>query len=212
MLTTLRSSMTHRAQNSGLPVTTGREAAGDVATAIAVDSSGNVCVTGTSVGSGTGFDYVTVKYNSAGQQQWLARYDGLANGDDQAFAIDVDVAGNVYVTGDSLGSATSYDYATVKYDASGTEEWVARYNGPGSPWDSAHAIAVDGSGNVYVTGTSFVSRTSSAYATIKYSQSPPATPTPTPTATVTPTATPRPSPTPRLSPTPRPRQTPAPRL
>src|SRR4029077_8424787 len=122
----------------------------------------------------------TVKYNSAEQQQWVARYNGLANGSDQAFAIDVDGAGNVYVTGQSLGSATSYDYATVKYDASGAEDWVAHYDGPGSPWDSALAIAVDGSGNVYVTGTSFVSRTSSAYATIKYSQSPSGTPTPTP--------------------------------
>lgn len=32
--------------------------------------------------------------------------------------------------------------------------WVIRYNGPGDSTGLAHAVAVDGSGNVYVTGES----------------------------------------------------------
>jgi hypothetical protein len=136
--------------------------------AIAGDSSGNVYVTGGSNGLGTDLDYATIHYDSAGQQQWVARYNGPANGWDRAAAIARDSAGNVYVTGQSLGLGTDYDYATVKYDSAGQQQWVARYNGPGNGEDDANAIAVDGSGNVYVTGQSTGLGTGFDYATIKY--------------------------------------------
>jgi beta-propeller repeat-containing protein len=140
----------------------------DDAKAIAVDGSGNVYVTGFSLGAGTFNDYATVKYDSAGQEQWVARYNGPGNGEDDAVAIATDGAGNLYVTGQSLGLGTDYDYATVKYDSAGQEQWVARYNGPGNGEDDAVAIATDGAGNLYVTGQSLGAGTSSDYATIKY--------------------------------------------
>src|SRR2546430_1692201 len=65
-----------------------------------------------------------------GQEQWVARYNGPGNSVDEANSIAIDSAGNVYVTGKSFGSGTDYDYATVKYDSFGQEQWVARYNGP----------------------------------------------------------------------------------
>ncbi|MDZ7303928.1 MAG: SBBP repeat-containing protein [candidate division KSB1 bacterium] len=140
----------------------------DLATALAVDPSGNVYVTGWSWGSGTGDDYVTVKYSSAGIEQWVARYNGPADWDDKATALAVDVSGNVYVTGWSWGSAgTRKDYATVKYNSEGVEQWVARYKGPESDEDLAAALAIDASGNVYVTGQSgWV--TNFDYVTVKY--------------------------------------------
>jgi len=140
----------------------------DSARAIAVDSSGNVYVTGSSYGSGTSTDYATIKYNSAGVQQWVARYNGPGNNEDDATDIALDSSGNIYVTGWSIGSGTDfYDYATIKYNSSGVEEWVARYNGLGYE-DTANGIALDNSGNVYVTGLSYSSRTDRDYATIKY--------------------------------------------
>jgi hypothetical protein len=140
----------------------------DAAKAIAIDASGNVYVTGVSWDIGTGGDYATVKYDTNGNQLWVARYNGPENGDDETNAIAVDASGNVYVTGRSPGSGTDVDYATVKYDTDGAELWVARYNGPENDWDSANAIAVDAFGNVYVTGWSGGGETVDAYATVKY--------------------------------------------
>ncbi len=141
----------------------------DYATALAVDDSGNVYVTGWSTGSDTDRDYATIKYDSAGNQLWAERYNGPGNYDDWAYALAVDNSGNVYVTGESYDSGAAGDYATIKYDSSGSQLWVARYNGPGNAWDAAKDLVVDVLGNVYVTGDSVGSDTSHDYATIKYS-------------------------------------------
>ena len=140
----------------------------DSATAIAIDSSGNVYVTGGSVVSGLAPDYATIKYDATGQQQWVAYYNGPDNNADFAEAVAVDSSGNVYVTGESAGPGTYMDYATIKYNFSGQQQWVIRYDGPGHDLDRASGIAVNDSGNVYVTGWSWGAATSSDYATVKY--------------------------------------------
>ncbi|MGA2669657.1 MAG: SBBP repeat-containing protein [Ignavibacteria bacterium] len=144
---------------------------GGEATSLAVDGSGNVYVTGSSMGNGTGSDYATIKYNTNGIQQWVQRYNGPGNGNDEARSIAVDGSGNVYVSGESGGNATALDYATIKYNSSGVQMWVQRYNGPGNGDDVATSIAVDGSGNVYITGWSWGNGTSYDYATIRYDAS-----------------------------------------
>jgi uncharacterized delta-60 repeat protein len=141
------------------------------ASSIAIDSAGNVYVTGRSVGSGTGNDYATIKYNPTGVQQWVQRYNGPGNNTDAATSIAVDNSGNVYVTGFSVGSGTGNDYATIKYNSAGVEQWVQRYNGPGNSWDDASSVAIDSAGNVYVTGYSNGGGTGNDYATIKYNSS-----------------------------------------
>ena len=140
----------------------------DAAYAIAVDGSGNVYVTGRSWGSGTYFDYTTIKYYPNGDTAWVRRYNGPGNGLDWGDAIAVDGSGNIYVTGQSYGSGTDYDYSTIKYKPDGDTAWIRRYNGPGNSGDEARAIAVDSSGNVCVTGNSYGSGTYNDYATLKY--------------------------------------------
>ncbi len=140
----------------------------DQASALAVDSAGNLYVTGSSDGGSTGNDFTTVKYDASGTELWVVRYDGPAGGSDRATAMAMDGAGNLYVTGRSQGSGGDYDYATVKRDADGTELWVARYDGPAGSDDEATAIALDGMGNAYVTGASQGSGGDPDYATVKY--------------------------------------------
>ena len=59
--------------------------------------------------------YTTVKFDSNGNELWVARYIGPGHGPDFAAAVAVDSHGNVYVTGSSFGDGTGYDFATVKY-------------------------------------------------------------------------------------------------
>jgi hypothetical protein len=140
----------------------------DEAFALALDADGNVYVTGSSQGTTTDIDYATVKYDTDGNRLWVARYDGPVSGFDEARAVVVDGAGAAYVTGNSTGSGTRGDYATVKYNAEGQEVWVHRYDGPASRLDGAVALALDGLGGVAVTGGSAGSGTGTDYATIRY--------------------------------------------
>jgi uncharacterized delta-60 repeat protein len=138
--------------------------------ALATDAPGNVYVTGTIAPSSLP-DYVTYKFAPDGDQLWAASYDGPATGSDSPTSLTADAAGNVYVTGSSEGDGTSADFATIKYAPDGSELWVARYNGPRNSLDSAHALAVDASGNIYVTGESYRAVGEDTFydcATIKY--------------------------------------------
>lgn len=141
----------------------------DRAEDIAIDAGGNVYVTGIGLGASGNFDYITIKYNSVGAQQWKAEYNGPGNGLDDAHAIVLDAAGNVYVTGWSDGGATTgFDYATVKYNSSGAQQWATRYNNTTNGTDEAWDIGVDNAGNVYVTGTSDGAGSNSAATSVKY--------------------------------------------
>ncbi|MGZ8509343.1 MAG: SBBP repeat-containing protein, partial [Chitinophagaceae bacterium] len=144
----------------------------DQLNSMAVDKAGNVYVTGWSYYDSRS-DYTTIKYNEAGEQLWVARYNGPVSGFDDAFAMTVDASGNVYVTGASHGTAGRgdhlYDIATVKYNTEGVQQWVARYDGFSNE-DIGRSIAVDGLGNVFVTGYSINPRTGYDYVTIKYNK------------------------------------------
>jgi hypothetical protein len=83
---------------------------------VAADPRGNVFVTGYSFGPGSNYnyDYVTIGYASSGVPLWTNRYNGPANGPDQAAALAVDNSGNVFVTGSS-SNGTNVEFATIKY-------------------------------------------------------------------------------------------------
>ncbi|MGH2575376.1 MAG: T9SS type A sorting domain-containing protein, partial [Ignavibacteria bacterium] len=140
----------------------------DKAYAIAADLLGYTYVTGYSTGNGSGYDYATIKYDSYGDTVWVARYNGLGNGDDVALDIVVDNSGYIYVTGYSMGIGTGYDYATIKYNSDGDSLWVVRFDGEGHSEDKAYAITVDEIGEIHITGCVTGIGSGTDYCTIKY--------------------------------------------
>lgn len=130
----------------------------DQGNAIAVDASGNVYVAASSDGSNFMSDYLIIKYNSIGNIIWSKRYNGSANGIDEAVAIKVDASENVYVTGRSQSNGTGYDIVTLKYDTQGNLLWAAVFDGGNSGAnkdDTGYNLEVDIAGNVYVVGSSY---------------------------------------------------------
>jgi hypothetical protein len=141
-----------------------------VLASIAVDGSGNVYVAGTSYATwgspqrafGGNSDAFVAKLNSLGQLVWNTFLGG--NGWDYSGSIEVDGSGNVYVTGTSgetwgnpkQALSLGYNAHVAKLD-SGTGQlvWNTFYNEAARYvfFSSGYGIALDGNGNVYVTGT-----------------------------------------------------------
>jgi len=159
----------HREEMS-LPsfLASGGEATLDLAQDIAVDSEGNVYVTGYSYGLKTDFDFVTLKYDIQGNLVWADRYNGPANSTDFAQALEVDQEGNVYVAGHSNGIDTSLDATLIKYDKDGEKLWVARYDGPAKRDDWAYELRCDSIRRVVVAGYSFGQGTEHDYLVLTY--------------------------------------------
>jgi uncharacterized delta-60 repeat protein len=128
---------------------------GDYAAKVRVDSQDQVIVAGYSRSGTSHRDYLILKYNTDGELIWQKRYNGPRYHEDYSADMVLDENDNIYVTGKSRGSTFDYDIATVKYSADGNREWAQRYNGVGKWDDEGHAITLDGSGNVYVTGTTY---------------------------------------------------------
>ena len=114
---------------------------------IGVDTNGNVYVTGTVLAGDNNYsDIGTVKYDSDGHQLWVSYYAGPW--EDTPYALVLDDAANVYVTGITYDFENLYDVVTIKYDSDGHELWTAVYNGPSSRDDYGEAMTLDAEGNV----------------------------------------------------------------
>ena len=136
---------------------------GDLATGVTVDSSGDIYVVGWSTGTwgspvrafSGGYDAWAAKVDSTGHLKWNTFLGGPGENTnlDYGLAIAVDAAGSVCVGG--LSPATWGAPVTVagfgsfiaKLDAAGNLTWNALLGSTG-----VRALALDGVGNVYVTG------------------------------------------------------------
>jgi len=149
----------------------------DYGNAIAVDGSGNAYVTGETYSTNYdvtlgafqtngGGDVFVTKLNETGTALVYSTYIG-GSGYDEGYGIAVDGSGNAYVTG--YTTSTNYpvtpgafrrihrgsaDVFVTKLNTTGTALVYSTYIG-GSYEDGGYGIAVDGSGNAYVTGSTY---------------------------------------------------------
>lgn len=138
----------------------------DNSNGIIVDASSNVYVVGYTYGTGTKRDFTTIKYDVNGVQQWIRTYNRSDSTEDYAVSIDVDAAGNVFVTGYSGYGSSSNDIVTIKYNAAGVQQWVKTYSMPNL--DQGRIIKADGLGGAYVAGTTFSVSTGTDIILLKY--------------------------------------------
>lgn len=140
----------------------------DRATAVAVDSSDNIIVTGRMFDGAASYNYCTRKYDGFLNLISSAVYDSGPANNDIPTGVATDSNDNIIVTGQS-GSGLAIDYFTIKYDRNFAVLSSATYNGGNS--DSPAGVRTDASDNVVVTGTSYNGVTFD-YLTIKYNASP----------------------------------------
>lgn len=127
----------------------------DEPVAMAVDTAGNLFITGKSY-NGSNYDYLTISYDTSGTLRWVQSYNGTANdADDYPADIAVDKRSDVIVTGRSPGVGTANDFVTIKYTNGGALAWGDTERARWNQWNTdneAAALAIGENNDIYVTG------------------------------------------------------------
>lgn len=140
----------------------------NVSNAMVTDANNNSYVTGYTTGILSGHDITTLKYDPSGRLVWSQTYNGTGNGTDEAYAITLDAAGNVYVAGSSTGLTSDKDMIMIKYNNNGTQQWLRIYSSTGSFPDEAYAITIDAANNPIMSGYSNVAGVGNSMTVVKY--------------------------------------------
>jgi hypothetical protein len=150
---------------------------GDSGYGIALDGIGNAYITGNTYSAnyditpgafqttnGGFVDVFVTKLNSMGTGLIYSTYIGGSDDDEEGYSISIDGSGNAYITGNT--ESTDYDITpgafqttyggardvfVTKLNSTGTALIYSTYIG-GSSNDEGYSIAIDGTGNAYITG------------------------------------------------------------
>lgn len=141
----------------------------DRAQALARGRDGAIYTVGMSTSRLGGADIRLIKWSAFGKVVWTRRLDGTGHGYDTGLDVVVDRSNNVTVCGWATGSAGDQNWAVASWSPLGKLRWRAGYDRAGG-FDSAQALCVDSSGNVYVTGRATNADQNAVSVTIKYSR------------------------------------------
>jgi hypothetical protein len=135
---------------------------------LVADKSGNVYVTGTVRNTITFDDFITIKYDSLGNQVWLKSYNGPSNSSDYAIALNL-----IYQSGNDMhpdlvvAGTSQNNFLTIKYDGDdGSELWKKIHSGVSQ--SSLRSLAIDNLGNVVVAGNRYNAGTGDDFLTVNY--------------------------------------------
>ena len=147
----------------------GPEQKGNYVTSLAVDPAGYVVALGASGLSASGYDFMTVKYDTNGALIWEARYDGSANDDDTPNEIAIDDCGNIYVFGTTVDLTNGQCATLLKYNSEGQLLWARLHHEPAGDATIGLGVALDSNGFVYTAGQTKSLTVPVVFYTLKYS-------------------------------------------
>jgi hypothetical protein len=134
----------------------------------ALDNMNNLIIVGNTYTTGQEENVWIAKYDPEGTLLWQYEYNYASNGRDYATNVITDANGNIFVTGSIFNNlSNTFDFLTLKISPTGTLQWTATHDANGFD-DIAADIALDGNGNIYITGGSQISASNWNYTTIKY--------------------------------------------
>lgn len=112
----------------------------DCGNAITLDATGNIYITGFTTNMGGTKDYITIKLNNLGVQQFAVITNGTGNMDDEAVSIGFN-NNRLYVTGNSTNLSGNTDLLTLRINpANGATVWSKTENGTANGNDLAYAL------------------------------------------------------------------------
>lgn len=134
----------------------------DLASQMAVTSTGEIVVVGSSnIGANTN-DYAIVRYTSAGVLDNTFSGDGKATsgigGRDDGYGVAIQSNDYIVITGYVPAAFSTTDLFVARYDINGVldpnfdTDGIAYYAGPSNSNDEGHAVAIQGNGNIVVAG------------------------------------------------------------
>ena len=133
--------------------------ASDRCGAVTTDSSGNIYMTGHTLGGLNGYliggsDLFLIKFNSSGKRQWTKQLGTSDN--DQGRGVTTDSSDNIYVSGNTWGGLGGKkhegksDIFLIKFNSSGTKKWIRQFGTSKIDWE--YGVTTDSLDNIYVTG------------------------------------------------------------